>query len=153
MPTLGEFSSLLQLGVGFGVGLSFFRAPITLILGRLQSDLTNEMNVLQDNRSPGAGRSRAALSDIKVDTAEATKTLDKFSLPFLIASLIGAGVNWSALIWASFCAERPLNSTEEWILTFVAVGWFLLIGIIISTASAIYLLPLVRRLAAVRVRV
>jgi hypothetical protein len=153
MPTLGEFSSLLQLGVGFGVGLSFFRAPITLILGRLQSDLTNEMNVLQDNRSPEAGRSRAALSDIKVDTAEATKTLDKFSLPFLIASLIGAGVNWSALIWASFCAARPLNSTEEWILTFVAVGWFLLIGIIISTASAIYLLPLVRRLAAVRVRV
>jgi hypothetical protein len=152
MPTLGEFSSLLQLGVGFGVGLSFFRAPITLILGRLERDLSNEMSVLRDNRSPEAGRSRAELSDIQVDTAKATKTLDRFSLPFLIASVIGAGVNWLGLIWASFCAAHPLTSTDEWLLTFVAVGWFLLIGITISAAATLYLLPLVRRLSVVRSR-
>jgi hypothetical protein len=153
MSNLGEFSSLLQLGVGFGIGLSLFRAPMTLLLKKLQDDLTQEMDVLNSVQSPAAKRMKGELANLQMDIATNTVTLNRLSLPFMIAAIIGAAVNWLALIYASWAAQRPLEPTEEWLLTGISVGWFLLIAIAVGIAALIYLLPLSKRLNAIRARV
>ena len=153
MSTLGEFSSLLQLGVGFGIGLSLFRAPMTLLLKKLSDDLTQEMDVLNSVQSAAAKRMKGELSNLQMDIATNAATLNRLNLPFMIAAIIGAAVNWSALIYASLAAQLPLTFTEEWLLICISVGWFLLIGIAAGIAALIYLLPLSKRLRAVRARV
>ncbi|MBR1269438.1 hypothetical protein JQ629_18150 [Bradyrhizobium sp. AUGA SZCCT0222] len=153
MSNLGEFSSLLQLGVGFGIGLSFFRAPMMLLLGRLEHDLAKEMDVLDKVQTSHAGRAKAELSGLQMDISKNIVTLDRLNMPFMIAALMGAAVNWAALIYASLFAQNQLTSTEEWILIAISVGWFLLITVSVGIAALIYLLPLSRRLKAIRARV
>jgi hypothetical protein len=153
MSNLGEFGSLLQLGVGFGVGLSLFRAPLTLLLRKLDEDIAKEMDVLGTVQSLEAKRIKADLSDLKMDIATNTETLNWLTLPFMIAALVGAAVNWLVLIYASFFAQNVLTSTDEWLLVLVSVGWFLLIGCAVGLAALLLLLPLSKRLHAIRARV
>lgn len=153
MSNLGEFSSLLQLGVGFGIGLSFFRAPMDLLLKKLEYDLAKEMDVLNAVQTPAAKRARAELSDLHMDISKNTETLNRLNLPFMIAALFGAVVNWTALIWASLDAQRQTSSTEEWVLIGISVGWFLLITASVGIAALRYLLPLSNRLNLIRARV
>src|SRR5260221_8844759 len=98
MSNLGEFSSLLQLGVGFGVGLSFFRAPMNLLLKKMEHDLAKEMDVLDAVQTPPAKRAKAELSGLQMDISKTPVTLNRLNLPFMIAAIIGAAVNWVALI-------------------------------------------------------
>src|ERR1700737_3588200 len=116
MSNLGEFGSLLQLGVGFGVGLSLFRAPMTLLLRKLDEDIAKEMDVLSTVQSIEAKRVKADLSALKMDIAKNTETLGLLALPFLISALVGAAVNWLVLIYASFFAQNTITSTDEWLL-------------------------------------
>jgi hypothetical protein len=153
MSNLGEFGSLLQLGVGFGIGLSLFRAPMTLLVRKLDEDIAKEMDVLSTVQSLDAKRVKADLSDLKMDIATNTDTLNWLTLPFMIAALVGAAVNWLVLIYASFFAQNTLTSAEEWLLVLVSVGWFLLIGCAVGLAALLLLLPLSKRLHAIRARV
>jgi hypothetical protein len=153
MSNLGEFSSLLQLGVGFGIGLSFFRAPMMLLLKKLEHDLAKEMDVLDAIQTPQAKRARAELSDVQMDISKNTSTLNHLNMPFMIAAILGAAVNWVALIYASLFAQSQLTSSEEWILIVISVGWFLLIAAAVGIAALVYLLPLSNRLSAIRARV
>jgi hypothetical protein len=153
MSNLGDFSSLLQLGVGFGIGLSFFRAPMTLLLKKLEFDLAQEMDVLDAVQTPAANRKKAELSGLQMDISKNTVTLNSLNMPFMIAALSGAAVNWGALIYASLFAQSPLTSKEEWILIVISVGWFLLIAASVGIAALAYLLPLSNRLNVIRARV
>ena len=153
MSNLGEFGSLLQLGVGFGVGLSLFRAPMTLLLRKLDEDIAKEMDVLSTVQSLEAKRVKADLSDLKMDIATNTETLNWLTLPFMITALVGAAVNWLVLIYASFFAQNVLTSTDEWLLVLVSVGGVLLIGCAVGLAALLLLLPLSKRLHAIRARV
>ncbi|MGO3927391.1 hypothetical protein NP284_03675 [Rhodopseudomonas pseudopalustris] len=123
---------------------------MTLMLSKIKSGLVHESEVLHGNQSPEAGRARAALSDFQMELNDAAKSLNDLNMPFMIASLIGAVVNWFALIWASFSAQRPLTSTEEWLLTGLSVGWFLFVGAAVALAALIYLLPLHSKLNRIR---
>lgn len=152
MSTLGEFSSLLQLGVGFGIGLSLFRAPMTLLVERLDRELKQEMDVVSTIESRAAQRLRADIASLKMDVASRTDTLNSLNLPFMIAAILGAVVNWLALILASIAAPRPLSSTEEWCLIFISVGWFILIGLAVAVAALVLLLPSSRKLSELRRR-
>ena len=152
MSNLGEFGSLLQLGVGFGVGLSLFRAPMALLQRKLDRDLAQELDVLSAVQTPAAKRSKAELSDLQMEISSTTVTLNRLNLPFMIAAILGAAVNWIALIYASLHADSPLSSTEEWMLIGISVGWFLLIGFVVAIAALAYLLPLANRLYAIRAR-
>lgn len=152
MSNLGEFGSLLQLGVGFGIGLSFFRAPMMLLLKKLEYDLAQEMDVLNGIQTPLANRAKAELTGLQMDISKNTAALNRLNMPFMIAALMGAAVNWGALIYASLFAPRQLTSTEEWILIIISVVWFLLIAVSVGVAALIYLLPLSNRLTAIRAR-
>jgi hypothetical protein len=153
MANLGEFSSLLQLGVGFGIGLSFFRAPMTLLLDRLNEDLRAEMNVFDRLQTPKANSAKGDLASLQLDIAENAEKLNSLSLPFMIAALFGAAVNWGALIYAALYAQQVLTSTEELLLIGISVVWFLAIGIAVAGAALYFLLPIRRRLSAIRSQV
>jgi hypothetical protein len=111
-------------------------------LRKLEGDLAQEMDVVNAVQSPAAKRMKAELSNLQMDIASNTVTLNRLNMPFMIAALLGAAVNWLALIYASVDAQHPLTSTDEWLLIGISVGWFLLIGLAVGIAALIFLLPL-----------
>jgi hypothetical protein len=152
MATLGEYSSLLQLGFGIGVGLSIFRAPMDLLSKTFERDVDAEMNVLEGVQSPKAQTSRSALSDIKLEFAQTARALDSFHLPFMIATILGAIVNWVLLAKASSDAGYTLSPTEEGVVCFIAGPYFLLIAAVLAACTVLKLKPLRSQLSAIRSR-
>ena len=61
MVTYGEFSSLLQLGVGIGIGLSIFKAPIDLRTNRIGRVLDAEILALRGGASDFTKQKRREL--------------------------------------------------------------------------------------------
>lgn len=152
MSNLGEFSSLLQLGVGFGIGLSLFRAPMTLLLEKLARELAHEMDVVDTIQTPAARRLKGELSNLQMDISTNADALNRWNLPFMIAAIVGGLVNWAALILASVNAQRPLTWEEEWLLIGISVGWFLAIGTVVGIVALLLLMPLSKRLKELRRR-
>jgi hypothetical protein len=152
MATLGEYGSLLQLGFGIGVGLSIFRAPMDLLSRSFEKDLDAEMNVLEGVQSPKAQAIRSALSDLKLEFAQTSRALDSFHLPFMIATILGAIVNWGLLAKASNDASHVLTTNEQQFVCFIAGPYFLMIALILAAFTVLRLKPLKNQLSAIRSR-
>jgi len=152
MATLGEYGSLLQLGFGIGIGLSIFRAPMDLLSMAFEKDLSAEMDVLEGVQTAKAKSSRSALSDLKLEFAQTARALESFYLPFMIAAIAGALVNWGLLAWASSKAGRELSYGEEWAVFFVAGPYFLVIAGLLAVVTLRLLKPFKNKLNAARSR-
>ncbi|TKV78932.1 hypothetical protein FDV58_24845 [Bradyrhizobium elkanii] len=150
MATLGEYGSLLQLGFGIGVGLSVFRAPLELIAKGLESDINAELGVVEMLHSEKARNLKIQLSDLKIDLSNKIDRLENLYVPYLIAAVITALVNWFLLWCASTSAGYPLSSNQEWALTFVAGPIYVVIGLVLWVWAQLLLLPLRGRLDALR---
>jgi hypothetical protein len=150
MATLGEYGSLLQLGFGIGIGLSIFRAPMDLLSLAFERDLSAEMNVLEGVQTPKAQTNKSALSDLKLEFAQTARTLESFHLPFMIAAIAGALVNWALLASASSKAGRDLSYEEEWAVFFIAGPYFLLIAGLLAVVTVHMLRPHRNKLRAIR---
>jgi hypothetical protein len=129
MATLGEFSSLLQLGFGIGIGLSYFRAPVELRSASLGQAIEDEITIIQGVSSAKAQQKSGDLSSLKLAFNEETDNLEQWQLPFMIAALVGALGNWIALVFASLSAQSVLTATEEFGLIFVSVAYYILLGV------------------------
>lgn len=150
MATLGEFGSLLQLGFGIGVGLSLFRAPMDLVSSKLKSDINSEFDVFAKVGSARAAALRGELSDIQIEFERTASTLDRFHLPFMIASILTAIVNWVLLAGASSNAAATLKPSEEWLLIAVSGPIYLVILAVLALATLIVLRPVRAKLDALR---
>ena len=152
MATLGEFGSLLQLGVGIGIGLSVFQAPTNFLRSKLEENLSAELDVFEKISTPRGLQAKADLSDLKTKLSNAGRHLDKLNMPFMIAAILGAVVNWIALIFSSLDASRVLTGLEQSLLLGASVAWYLLIGVSVVAAAVYYLSPLSRELDEIRLR-
>lgn len=150
MATLGEYGSLLQLGFGIGIGLSVFRAPMELLSVKLKSDLDAEFAVLEKVISTRAGEQRGKLSDLQLQFSQTASWLDRMHLPFMIASIIAAIVNWIFLAIGSSSASYQLNALQEWGLFLVAGPIYLLISIVLAALTFAVLRPIRARLDSLR---
>jgi len=102
MATYGDFSSLLQLGVGIGIGLSLFRAPVDLWTARLEKAFDAELRALRGTAITGfRQKKRQALQGLRLRYFGAVRTAGKQLLPFMVAAATGAVVNLASLIWVS----------------------------------------------------
>ena len=150
MATLGEYSSLLQLGFGIGIGLSIFRAPMDLMSKAFEKDLNAELDVISEIQTPRAVSMRGRLSDVKLEFAQTSKTLNRFHFPFMIASIICAAVNWSLLAKASSHAGYLLTDGEEWLVWLVSGPVFLILAVILAAFTWRDLKPLRNKLNVIR---
>src|ERR1043166_198282 len=114
MATIGEFSSLLQLGVGIGIGLSVFPAPVDLRVNRLSSALEDELRGLAGIQSDVGKQRLGALAAIKVELGRRRAPIEHWLSIFLKATVIGAVLNLAALVIASIDAQRALDPAEQW---------------------------------------
>lgn len=153
MADLGEYGSLLQLGVGIGIGLSIFKAPMEWLEAKLEHDLASEFDVVKNAETDTARKARADLADLRVDLANADRQLNRFNVPFLIAAILGAGVNWGLLVLASTSAGYPLSCSQELLLAGVSGPFYLLIYSILAAWAWLKLKPYRSRLDEVRSRV
>jgi hypothetical protein len=152
VATLGEYGSLLQLGFGIGVGLSVFRAPMDLLSAKAKADIRSEMDVLANVQTAKANEKKARLSDLNLEFVKTAATLDKFHLPFMIASILGALVNWALLAAASHEAGRVLSPGEEWFVFFVSGPIYLIISAILALVTWQRLRPVQVNLEEIRSR-
>ncbi|KIZ41430.1 MULTISPECIES: hypothetical protein [Rhodopseudomonas] len=132
MATLGEFSSLLQLGFGIGIGLSYFRAPVELRAKELAMAIDNEIIVLEGLSSAKAQQQRGDLSLLKLAFNVEADNLEKWLFPFMIGALVGAVGNWTALVLASLYAPYVLSAHEKIGLLFLSVAYYLILGALLE---------------------
>jgi hypothetical protein len=78
MATMGEFSSLLQLGFGIGIGLSYFRAPVELRSASLGKAVDDEITVIAGVNTAKAQEKRGELSSLKLAFNDEMERLEKW---------------------------------------------------------------------------
>lgn len=124
MASFGDFSSLLQLGVGTGIGLSLFRAPVDLRVNAISRTIQNELIALEGAGTAFAVIKRRDISDLNLEFSTVKDGLDRTMIPFMIAAVIGAILNLVALIDATLNADRELSAAASYWMIFISVGGF-----------------------------
>lgn len=127
MATYGDFSSLLQLGVGVGIGLSLFRAPVDLRVAKLSRTLSGEITALQGSQTQFGKRKRRDMRDLELAFVTIRLSLERRQVPFMVCALLLAALNLSGLIVATIDKDRTACGYELCGLLLVTVGGFLLL--------------------------
>lgn len=127
MATYGEFSSLLQLGVGLGIGLSLFRAPVDVRIGRLSHMFENQRGALRGIQSEFATKKRRDIAELKIQFTHARGRLEAIMFPFMVAAILGAVANVSFLAIASFNSNEQISVIYQYILLTISTIYYLLI--------------------------
>ncbi len=152
MTTFADFSSLLQLGVGTGIGLSLFRAPVDVRVARLARTIDAELTAMRGATSEFAKKKRRDMQDVKLKFLQARDGLDERIMPYMIVAVLGAIANLIALILATLDAERVLRTCEISILLFISVGWFVIELASLEVLSRVTLAGVDRELERLRLR-
>lgn len=150
MATMGEFDSLLQLGVGIGIGLSVFRAPMDIKATYLGNALADEANVLSGVNTPQGRKKLGEISTLRLQFNDARELMEKWQRPFLYATILGAAANWVALIFASLYANWALSERQEIFLIFLSVIYYVLIWVILALIANCHFSSVQKRLLEIR---
>jgi hypothetical protein len=150
MATMGEFSSLLQLGFGIGIGLSYFRAPVELRSASLGKAVDDEITVIAGVNTAKAQEKRGELSSLKLAFNDEMERLEKWQLPFMIAAITGAAGNWIALIYASLYATDSVTTAGEIGLIILSVIYYLALGLVLEIMAQWRFRDVRLRLAQIR---
>lgn len=135
MATLSEFTSLLQLGFGVGVGLSFFRAPMDLRANALARAIESQLGVVKGLRTAKAQERGGKLASLKLKFVEQRRKLNRLNRPFMGLTVLFALLNLAALIWASLDASHTLSRAERDWLLFIAVGSYVIIFVALEAIA------------------
>jgi hypothetical protein len=118
VATLGEFASLLQLGVGIGIGLSVFRAPMELRAAHVEKSLADELKVFNGLTTEKALTARGNLASLQLEFNDVRRGLEELHKPFMALTVAGALGNWTILALASLYSAYELSNAEAfWLLT------------------------------------
>ena len=127
MTTLIDFSSLLQLGVGTGIGLGLFQAPIKLRLNPLAESIDNQLLILGGTQNAVMKDKLLQLQSLKIDVAVARSNLEKKQKPALFCSILGAIINLVMLVIASIYSQTSISYLAILGLVFISVIWFVIV--------------------------
>jgi hypothetical protein len=152
MTSYGDFSSLLQLGVGIGIGLSLFRAPVDLRVSRIDRVIESELVALRGLATPFAKAKRRDIMDLRLRFVSIKDDLNEHMLPFMIAAVFAALLNLAGLITVTLCADRGAGPTEAGVFLFISVGWFLIEIALLEGLAQWTLRKFTRDLVQVRTR-
>jgi hypothetical protein len=152
MAIYGDFSSLLQLGVGLGIALSLFRAPVDLRTARIARALDGDILALRGVPTEFARTKRIDLMNLRLHFQETCEGIEKSQLPFMIAALVAALINLGFLIKASFDAGGSVGPHIEYVMTFFSVAIYFLIGLGLEVLARYQLGPILQKLNELRER-
>lgn len=152
MATYGDFTSLLQLGVGIGIGISLFRAPVDLRVSRLARMIDGELTALRGSDVPFGKKKRRDMMDLRLQFITVRAKLDRWQWPFMVAAVIGAGVNLIGLVVATLDNDRPVSIFVQWMLLFVSIGWFLVLLGALEVLARVALKSVLRDFSVVQAR-
>ena len=152
MATYGDFSSLLQLGVGVGIGLSLFRAPVDLRVAKLMRILGGEITALRGSETQFGIRKRRDMQDLEFGFTTVRLSLERRQLPFMICALFLAALNLAGLMAATLDKDRAACGFELYGLLFVTVGGFLLLLVAMEIMARLYLSDVTKELRELQAR-
>jgi len=152
MATYGDFSSLLQLGVGIGIGLSLFRAPVDLRASKLIRVMDNELTVLRNPNNPFAKTKWRDVRQLRYRFGQIRDGLDRLQLPFMWAALALAVLNLAALVVATVDKERVACGAELYGLLFITIGGFFILLAALEVLARWHLGPIRAELKQIQLR-
>jgi hypothetical protein len=150
MASYGEFSSLLQLGVGIGIGLSIFKAPIDLRTNRIGRALDAEILALRGGASDFTKQKRRELMMLRLHFLQVRESLERLQRPFMVTAVAGAILNLLFLIKASLDASAQVSRCMIWVLLFTSIGLYLLVGCGLEILARYKLSTTIRDLKKIR---
>lgn len=152
MTTFGNFSSLLQLGVGIGIGLSLFRAPVDLRVSKLDRAIEAELAALRGVTLAFATLKRRDLLDLKLHFRSTKENLEVDMLPFMALAVIGSALNLVGLVFASIYPAYVLNNYELYAIIFVSIVLFALDMVFLEAIAQFTINPIKKKLLEIRLR-
>jgi len=152
MATYGDFSSLFQLGVGIGIGISLFRAPVDLRVSRLERLINGEITALRGTDVPFAQKKRRDMMDLRFRFITVRADLDRWQWPFMVAAVTGAALNLAGLVVATLDKDRAVLTFDRWTLLFVSIGWFLILLGALEVLARVALRSVTRDFSDIRAR-
>lgn len=116
MASYGDFSSLLQLGVGVGIGLSLFRAPVDLRVAQLDRTISGELSALKGSTEAFGRTKRRDLSDLRFRFTLSRTELQRSQIPYMVAAVISAVANLVCLIIATVDKDKQVHTIDMLVL-------------------------------------
>jgi hypothetical protein len=150
LATLNDFASLLQLGVGIGIGLLAFRAPMDLRVGQLSKALDEEFRVFSGGTSDKALSALQEIASLQLEFNETCIKLERWNRPFMAITILVALGNWVALIFASLYASTVLTCSQESGLLTLSVFYYVVIWLILEALARWQLRGVQSKLKALR---
>lgn len=135
MTTLGDYSSLFEVGLAVGLTLALFRAPIDLRMRSIRHQAEQEATLIKGGRTPVAKAKWRLLLAVRLRFAKATRDAEQEARWPILGVLAGAAANLVSLIVACVAAgdEAGLRfkvyAVSISVLYYIVIlGWMEMIG-------------------------
>ena len=152
MSAYGEFASLFQLGVGVGIGLSLFRAPVAVRISAISRKLNGELTTLKGVKTDFGKQKRRDLMALKLQFIKKNVTLDRQQFPFMILAVFGAVLNLCFLIKATLNPLSNVSETMIYVLLGISVIYFLVLIILLELLARHHLSKIFSALMEIQTR-
>lgn len=131
MALFGDFSSLFEVGLGIGIGLSLFRIPIDNRKSHLVNRVENELKLFSTPKNDEATARYERAASLALELDAAIMELEKRVKHFPVVALVGALMNAVMIFVVAFNAGKSADIGHIWFFGFVAFGWYLILTLII----------------------
>jgi hypothetical protein len=149
---MADFSSLLQLGIGLGIGLSLFRAPLERRAETLGRTIDGQLTIIQGVNTPLAQERNRQLADLKVTYLQCRTRLEEAQKPLMCSVVVGAAINLICLVYAALYADKNVHFIVQYLLIFASSLYYLVIWLIIEAIAGVIFRDVRKRLKALTVR-
>jgi hypothetical protein len=150
MGIMSDFASLLQLGVGIGLGLSVFRAPLDLRTRAIEAGIEQEWLILDRLETPRAQSLRGEIATLKLNYNQAKTRIERMQYPLLILTILGAMANWLGLAYAAIRPSLVVSTVGEYAILALTIFYFVVILIALELIARFQLGQIQARLTTLR---
>ena len=146
MTTLGDYTSLLEIGFGLGIALTAFQAPIDVRMQILRRLLDEEKAIVRRPKTDLALAKRNALLFYEIAANRTRRLVHERSLFPTFAVAIGAVVNLITLIFSCiYAADEAKSPYVIWVLI-VSVAYYVVLLIFFEVIARKCIIPLIEGL-------
>jgi hypothetical protein len=119
-----DFASVLQLGAGIGIGLSFFRAGFDRKQRALKRRFARAGAAYDNPATREERKHLTELSTLRTRFGSRVSRADRRVTVFQVAAFIGGIANMILLAWVTFHGDQALSRWEQFVGLAASLGYF-----------------------------
>lgn len=152
MSIISDFTSLFEIGVGLGVGLSLFRMPVDNRKTHLIRRIEEGIELFKHGHTTYAKKRYEEFSEISIRLHIDIISMEQGIKHHPIVMLIGALMNFTFLVISAFDPNFLVSIELGWFFVFIAIGWYGVAAVTLLYMVNHHLGPVARDLIALETK-